>query len=128
MTGTTLSVSPLSESNIFVPLPPITTLKAEDDQQSCMSACSHWPMGDESHEIEKMMNLRALKHQESLRAAGKCIISIFVLYITLIDLLFYIDHKVIEINMSLRPMILSSRSMTLKTHLRRMNPRSRRPH
>ena len=69
------------------------SLKAEDNQQNCMSACSHWPMGDE---IEKMMNLRALKHQESLKAAGKNIISVFVLYITLIDLLFYIDHKVIE--------------------------------
>ena len=76
-----------------MPLPPITTLKAEDDQQSCMSTCSHWPIGDE---IEKMMNLRALKHQESSTAAGKNIISVFVLYITLIDLLFYIDHKVIE--------------------------------
>ena len=66
---------PLSKSNVFVPLPLITTLKAEDNQQSCMSACSHWPMGDE---IEKMTNLRALKHQESLRAAGKNIIYIFV--------------------------------------------------
>ena len=43
-----------------------------------------------------MTNLRALKHQGTTRTAGKYNIFVFVLYINFVNLLFYIDHRVLE--------------------------------
>jgi hypothetical protein len=43
-----------------------------------------------------MTNLKALKHQGTSRTAGKYNIFVFVLYIAFVNLLFYIDHKILE--------------------------------
>ena len=70
--------------------------------------------GQWADEIEKMMNLRALKHEGILRTAGKNSSFVYVLYTTLVNLLFYIDTVIIS---SSRPTILSSWSTTLTTYL-----------
>ena len=53
-------------------------------------------VGQWADEIEKMTNLKALKHQGTSRTAGKNNIFVFVLNIAFVNLLFYIDHKVLE--------------------------------